>query len=336
MAAFKQFTTADVVITPFNADKGFSFTGTALTASDVGIEVYYGYKPSSNVFVSSSATPTGLVYIQNTTGVYHSIKQLYYSNYISSSTGDSVPLPQVIPGVSDEFNRYVGAIEAPRYENYLQSSLTQSRYFPTSSNENISVVSVPAKLYGENIVPFTFDLTYSSSIYPDVNIVDDGNGNLTVNSIEATLGYYGTGSYGSSSYAYPYEVGDVVGQIFYSHGITTFTTGALTNLGEEISSSLANLDNLTVKFSSSITIYENQYKCVIGENEFGYSLNKSLLSGSLDDVYYSYVTGSTFTPYITTVGLYNESNELLVVGKLSFPAPISPYTDTTIIVNFDT
>jgi hypothetical protein len=337
MAAFKQFTTTDVVITPFNADKGFNFTGTALTASDVGIEVYYGYKPSSDVFSAANYNVTGLVALQNTTGVYHSIKQLYYSNYLTSSTGDDVPLPQVIPGVSEEYDRYEGAINAPRYENYLQSSLSQSRYFPTASNQNISVVSVPAKLYGENIVPFTFDLTYSSSIYPDVNIIDDGNGNLTVNSIEnIPLGYYGTGSYGSSSYAYPYEVGDIVGQIFYSHGIATFTTGALANLGEEISSSLSNLDNLQVKFSSSITIYENQYKCVIGENEFGYSLNKSLLSGSLDDVYYDFVSGSTFNPYTTTVGLYNEQNELLVVGKLSFPVPISPYTDTTIIVNFDT
>ena len=337
MAAFKQFTTSDVVITPFDADKGFDFTGTALTASDVGIEVYYGNKPASNVFVSASVPKTGLVYIQNTTGVYYGIKQLYYSNYVSSSKGDDVPLPQVIPGISEEFDRYVGAIEAPRYENYLQSSTTQSRYFPTSSGENISVVSVPAKLFGENIVPYTFDLTYSSSVYPDVNIIDDGEGNLVVNSIEnVPSGSYGTGSYGSSSYAYPYNVDDVVGQVFYSHGIAVFTTGSLTNLGSDVSSSLSNLDNLQVKFSSSIRIYENQYKCVIGENEFGYSLNPTLLSGSLDDVYYDFVSGSTFDPYVTTVGLYNEQNELLVVGKLSFAAPISPYTDTTIIVNFDT
>jgi len=53
-------------------------------------------------------------------------------------------------------------------------------------------------------------------------------------------------------------------------------------------------------------------------------------------VYYDYVTGSFFTPYISTVGLYNENNELLVVGKLSNPIPISQYTDTTIVINFDT
>ena len=67
MSAFKQFTTKDVVITPFDANKRFSFTGTAITASDVGIEVYKGFKPTSSLFISSSATPTGFVFTQNTT-----------------------------------------------------------------------------------------------------------------------------------------------------------------------------------------------------------------------------------------------------------------------------
>ena len=107
-------------------------------------------------------------------------------------------------------------------------------------------------------------------------------------------------------------------------------------LGGEMATSLTNLDNLDVSFSSSLRIYEHQYKCTINENEFQYSLNKTLLSGSLDDVYYDFVTGSSFTPYISTVGLYNENNELLVVGKMSSPIPISQYTDTTVIINFDT
>ena len=42
MSAYKQFTTKDIVITPFSANKGFSFKGNAMTASNVGIEIYYG------------------------------------------------------------------------------------------------------------------------------------------------------------------------------------------------------------------------------------------------------------------------------------------------------
>jgi len=338
MSAFKQFTTKDVVITPFDANKKFSFIGTALTASNVGIEVYAGQKPTSSLFISSSSTPTGFVYTQNTTGVYNSIKQLYYTNYLSSSKGDYGVTQSIVPGVTRDDDRFVGPTQAPIYENYLQSTLTQSRYFPTGSGSDgdLTVISIPAKLFGENIVPTTFETTYTSSGGLGFKIIDDGEGNLIVNSITGSSGY-GGGVYGAATYgAEGGFVNQVVGQIFYSHGIAVFTTSSMAALGAEMSSSLVNLDNLQVDFSSSIRIYENQYKCVINENEFQFSLNPTLLSGSLDDVYYNFVTGSTFTPYITTVGLYNENNELLVVGKLSSATPIAQQTDTTIIVNFDT
>jgi hypothetical protein len=312
MSAFKQLTTKDVTITPFDTNKGFSFTGTAMTASDVGIEVYYGKKPLTALDYADSSNDTGFVYIQNTPGVYGSVKQLYYTNYLSSSRGDSVPTQSIIPGVTREDDRFEGPFNTPRFENYLQSSLVQERHFPQGSGADgdLSVISVPEKLFGENIVPYTFEVTYIPSGSIQLNITDDGNGNLT-------------------------SKGDVVGQIFYSHGIAVFTTGAMAGLGGEMSASLSNLDSLSVSFSSSLRIYESQYKCTINENEFQFSLNPTLLSGSLDDVYYDFVTGSFFTPYITTVGLYNESNELLIVGKLSNPIPISQYTDTTIIVNLD-
>ncbi len=340
MSAFKQLTTKDVTITPFNVSKEFSFTGTAMTASDVGIEVYYGEKPISNLFNSGSAKPTGFVSIQNTTGIYSSIKQLYYTNYLSSSKGDLAPTQSIIPGVNRSDDVFTGHGNAPSFENYLQSSLVQERHFPQGDGEDgdLSVISIPSKLFGENIVPYTFEVTYTSSGGLGYNIIDDGEGNLIVDSITGSAGVYGTGSYGSSAYGGGeiVEAGGIVGQIFYSHGMAIFTTGSMAGLGSEMSASLTNLDNLSINFQSSLRIYENQYKCTINENEFQYSLNPTLLSGSLNDVYYDFVTGSFFTPYVTTVGLYNESNELLMVGKLSNPIPISQEIDTTIIVNLDT
>jgi hypothetical protein len=50
---------------------------------------------------------------------------------------------------------------------------------------------------------------------------------------------------------------------------------------------------------------------------------------------YDFVTGSSFTPYVTTVGLYNENQELLAVAKLSQPLPTSRTTDTSILINLD-
>jgi hypothetical protein len=107
-------------------------------------------------------------------------------------------------------------------------------------------------------------------------------------------------------------------------------------------------DDINVSFQSSRLIYETQYKCTIRENEFNYSLNPSLISGSnitnpllrssslnRSGQMYDFVTGSSFAPYVTTVGLYNENQELLAVAKLSQPLPTSRTTDTSILINID-
>jgi hypothetical protein len=85
-----------------------------------------------------------------------------------------------------------------------------------------------------------------------------------------------------------------------------------------------------------MTVYESQYKCTFSPNEFNYTQNPSSISGSKNEgVPYDFVTGSFFQPYITTVGLYNNANELMAVGKLSQPLQSSNVTDTTILVNLD-
>jgi hypothetical protein len=311
MGAFKQFTTKEVTITPFTADKGFTFSAGEITGSDVGINIFQG----KNVEYTSSANlSTGYVNTSSLSSIYNSVKQLYYTNYISSSTGDLGVTSSVLPGVTRQDDYYYGPIEAPLYENYLQSSLEQQRYWPTGSNEDITVLTIPTKLFGEKIMPNTFEYTYTGSSNPNgLFLTDDGEGNIISGS-------------------------EVVGQIFYPHGIVVLTTQSVTDIATDVGV-VSSFDSQTFNFSSSYTIYENQFKCTILENEFGYSLNPTLLTssveGALNTSYYPYTTGSFFTPYLTQVGLYNEANQLVAVGKLSFPVPISQYTDTTILVNFD-
>lgn len=311
MGAFKQFTTKEVTITPFTADKGFTFSAGEITGSDVGINIFQG----KNVEYTSSANlSTGYVNTSSLSSIYNSVKQLYYTNYISSSTGDLGVTSSVLPGVTRQDDYYYGPIEAPLYENYLQSSLEQQRYWPTGSNEDITVLTIPTKLFGEKIMPNTFEYTYTGSSNPNgLFLTDDGEGNIISGS-------------------------EVVGQIFYPHGIVVLTTQSVTDIATDVGV-VSSFNSQTFNFSSSYTIYENQFKCTILENEFGYSLNPTLLTssveGALNTSYYPYTTGSFFTPYLTQVGLYNEANQLVAVGKLSFPVPISQYTDTTILVNFD-
>lgn len=115
----------------------------------------------------------------------------------------------------------------------------------------------------------------------------------------------------------------------------------------------------TLYLTAETTIYQNEAKCRVLENDFNYSQNptvfarKQFTTGSLalpifaaqgqinqvgeivDGTIKDNLTGSSFHPYATTVGLYNEVNELLVVGKLATPYPIPANTDITFIVKWD-
>ena len=52
--------------------------------------------------------------------------------------------------------------------------------------------------------------------------------------------------------------------------------------------------------------------------EFNYSENPSFISGSTGDVLYSQFINSPQS-YVTTVGFYNDTNDLVAVAKLSKP-----------------
>ena len=106
---------------------------------------------------------------------------------------------------------------------------------------------------------------------------------------------------------------------------------------EQYDLSLNNQNNFQLKFQGTHLIYENEYQCTIEEHEFNYTMNPSIRKNrNLNCQYLSnFATGSNFKPYVTTVGLYNEAGELLVVGKLGQPTRMSDETDTTIVIRWD-
>lgn len=436
MAIFKQFNTNEVVKTPFGANKRFAYSSSQVSASDVGIEYYQGLQGT----YTSGSNPTGFTSILDKVLVFNSVKQLYYSNYLTASTGDNLPSESLVPGANPSFNRNVGITTGPRFDNFLQSSVTQSRFFSQFSASTAingpSLISIPSKLFGERIPPGQFQFEYTSSDFTHSLVKDDSEGNLLAQQTDGAGGFSVTHS---------------VGQIFYSQGIAVLTggqddPGQLRLLGSQVGydgNMTSQMNSSSIQFSSSITIRENQYKCVIRDNEFSYTTNPSslrpsgevsaavdaLLSsiditgvspgngtytfigsgagasvittvtgtgtglvltvviadnvvssitatstgrgysygdvvtfpGSLiggngtvtitfslgnlmvttfdqnpNEVYYDFCTGSIFSPYVTQIGLYNEANQLVVVGRLSNAIPISLTTDTTFVINFDT
>lgn len=119
--------------------------------------------------------------------------------------------------------------------------------------------------------------------------------------------------------------------------------------------------NFDVKFKNNHVVYETFIKCTVKDYEFNASYNSTLLSGSqgvmtpfsssvsgsvvyitsqdnygiLKDFATGSISGSEFSPYVSTVGLYNDAQELLAVAKMAAPMPLSPDTDQTFLVKWD-
>ena len=72
------------------------------------------------------------------------------------------------------------------------------------------------------------------------------------------------------------------------------------------------------KLNSQETITSDFVFCRARNAEFNYTENPSFISGSTGAVLYDLFINSP-TTYITTVGMYNDQNELLAVAKLSKP-----------------
>lgn len=91
------------------------------------------------------------------------------------------------------------------------------------------------------------------------------------------------------------------------------------------------------EYRSTKDIEQQSILCEIGRGEFNVSTNNTLRKSG-DDTNNSlkdFVTGSDFRPYITQVGLYNDSGELLAIGKLGSPLKKRQDVDVTIDVRLD-
>ena len=136
MAVYKQFNTNEVVVSPFKANKRFRFENNQVSSSDVCIEYY---QSQQGTYLSGSFD-TGFNTMQDGVNIFHSIKQLYYSNYLTSSWGDPMVTASFRSGGTGPQdqnlgqNSFVGNTTGPRFENFLQSSITQDRKFAQFSS----------------------------------------------------------------------------------------------------------------------------------------------------------------------------------------------------------
>tara|TARA_R110000765_G_scaffold43864_1_gene91397 strand:- start:616 stop:1566 length:951 start_codon:yes stop_codon:yes gene_type:complete len=315
MSVYKPLLASDILVTPLEVSKGRQYNSTAELTSG-GIDIFLGTQESDLFSTANLITGNISTYYQRL--IFDGVKELYYSNYQSSSYGDPVSIPINVP-----FEQQSGeSTSAGRYENYLQTDLTYERYFPTGSGSQVAVYSIPKKLYGEKIQPNSFKIV---DAIRNLCVVDDGEGNLIANTTPTSI----------------------VGNIIYQHGVAVITKAESEGtIG--IVESFAGSGFVSCSFSSSYTVYETQYKCTVNPSEYNFSLNETLLnrlqfSSAFSTPYnaentsdgVNFATDSNFNPYITGIGLYNDNKELLAIAKLAKPLPTSTTTDTTILINID-
>jgi len=258
------------------------------------------------------------------TGSYlNSLQQLYYP----LQTGNNI--------VSHSFDYY----------NQSTLYVSSSRNLTTSS----FIISIPRSLYGVNLQPdIATKLLFTgleNSLYAKYKYWEDSY--VDEPSIAHT---YGSADVDDDGEGNLYIVGSSprlqIGNIIYPHGMIVITEPSY-------SAALSKQSLTSIQFGSSQPIYTHNYHCRVRESEFNFTYNPSALSSSLKTVYdnqgsiyltasnvsngviKSNLTGSSFQPYITTVGLYNEANQLIAVGKMSQPVPKSANTEMTIIVKID-
>jgi hypothetical protein len=118
-----------------------------------------------------------------------------------------------------------------------------------------------------------------------------------------------------------------VGNVFSKQGIVVLST-------PDYRFNFLMNNDYTISYRSTKTIYEMNVVAKIGSGDFNMSSNLTLTQDD-DQTYKSFVSSSTFSPYVTTVGLYDGSGQLLAVGKLAQPIRKLTDVDMNLLVRID-
>jgi hypothetical protein len=133
-----------------------------------------------------------------------------------------------------------------------------------------------------------------------------------------------------------------IGNVFYEDGILVISDPRPkyknTFLGQTGQNDYSgSVYGFNIDYKSTVTLYEHEVVCKINQSNFNMSLNPSLrINENLESQQpKTFVSSSNWTPYITTVGLYNDKAELVAIGKLGRPIPKRNDVNMNIIVRFD-
>ncbi len=224
-----------------------------------------------------------------------------------------------------------------QYRNLVFGDEEQGFIFGTVNSDYIYIINLDRSRYKEKLFPGTFELKLATST-GTLHLTDNSNDVTSISYtdsgrvydiISGSAGSSYDASTGHSEYRGAYgkflpDVGVVILNGFalddtLARGGIQLGTQLTTGGTEKNISKLYNAIKLgsSFKLQSEETISSNFVFVRVRNNEFNYSTNPSNLD-NVGELTHE-VMINTPQAYITTVGLYNDNNDLLGVAKLSRP-----------------
>ena len=288
--------------------------------------------PTLTTFFTSSVTSTNDSYYKNVyqTGSTVSGSAVQFAIAYGNKLGSgSANFNDLVPGVSPTRTVY------GQYRNLIYGDENAQFIFGTVTASDFWAISVDRARYKEHLLKGTFNLKLTgSSGTVGALVLTDNSGMVSTDTyldcgrvyqiISGSNGvaYTGTG-YSPSSGSYGLFLPDIATII-----LNPLALSQSINLSPSRSndSDGLNIGRLYTAISGAASFQVNSEETVTSDfvfvrarnSEFNYSENPSFISGSTGDVIYSTFINSPQT-YMTTVGFYNDTSDLLAVAKLSKP-----------------
>ena len=223
------------------------------------------------------------------------------------------------------------------YRNLVFGTETQNFSFDngTTTANDIFVINVARSRYKESLLPGSFNLSLVSGSNVIKLTDDSGTTSLTRFIGENKVFYIISGSNGnaytsaaSASYygmMFPdldiivlnATASSVVDLRNYFAPLTTATSSLQNNHVKLYNSLVSGSVSGSFQLRSSETVSSRYFFTRVKNSEFNYTSNPSIIDANGNLLYTTLINNPQ--TYVTTVGMYNDNNELLAVAKLSKP-----------------
>jgi hypothetical protein len=304
-----------------------------ISSETVVTGLWTGNSNTLSTFYTSSANPGGEYYLDvyNANPTTNSTASVQFDIQYGSLNGSgSQPVNPLVPGNTPS------RIVYGQYRNLVYGTETVNFSFDGVTTPNdLYFININRSNYKQSLQPGSLNLTLGSGSNDTIQLTDDSNTtSLTRFAGENVIYYLISGSNGN---AYTSAASTIYyGMVVPNLGIIVLNgTGSQSlsgSLGKYIKApsqatnaaqyNHVNLYNSIVSGSnfqlqSQEVISSTYFFTRVKNSEFNYTSNPSIIDNS-GNLLYSTLINNPQT-FITTVGLYNDNNDLLAVAKLSQP-----------------